>query len=259
MISPSQALSLLPAGLRDPLLECFNTIGRNFAERRWEPTELNGGKFCEIVYTILDGALSGTYESSPAKPPNMLDACRLLEQRPACASRVGDRSLRILIPRLLPVLYEIRNNRGVGHVGGDVDPNFQDAVAVYQMASWVMAEFVRIFHQIPIGEAQETVDALVERKHPIVWQSGEIRRVLDPSLSKGDQSLLLLYSAGGWVDEKDLAAWVEYSTLTQYRNRVIIPLHDARILEYDKRLRRLHLTPRGSEDVEQRLLPKYKT
>jgi hypothetical protein len=258
MISPAQALIALPPGLRDPLVDCFSEIGRNFAERRWEPTELNGGKFCEIVYTILDGALSGTYAGAPSKPAKMVEACRLLEQRSACASRVGDRSLRILVPRLLPVLYEIRNNRGVGHVGGDVDPNFQDAVAVYQMASWVMAELVRIFHQIPIGEAQETVDALVERKHPIVWQTMGIRRVLDPSLSKADQSLMLLYSAGGWIDEKDLAAWVEYSNLTQYRNRVIIPLHDSRILEYDKKLRRMHLTPRGSEDVEQRMLPKYK-
>src|ERR1700676_153607 len=108
MISPRQALVALPSGLRDSLIDCFSEIGRNFAERRWEPAELNGGKFCEIVYTILDGVLNGTYASVPAKPAKMNDACRALEQRPAIASRVGDRSLRILIPRLLPVLYEIR-------------------------------------------------------------------------------------------------------------------------------------------------------
>jgi hypothetical protein len=259
MITPAQALQAIPAGLRDPLIDCFSQIGRNFAERRWEPAELNGGKFCEIVYTVLNGTLSKTYATAPAKPPNMVNACRALEQMPPSAARVGDRSLRILIPRLLPVLYEIRNNRGVGHVGGDVDPNFQDAVAVYQMASWVMAELIRIFHQVSIDDAQETVNTLVDRKHPVIWQSGGIRRVLDPSLTKGDQSLLLLYSAGGWVEEKDLAEWVDYSNLTQYRNRVIIPLHDSRHVEYDKNLRRIQLTPRGSEDVEKRLLPKYKT
>src|SRR5579862_1176709 len=98
MISPAQALQLIPTGLRDPLIECFSQIGRNFAERRWEPAELNGGKFCEIVYTILDGALSGTYAAAPAKPPNMVDACRSLEQRAPNSARIGDRSLRILIP-----------------------------------------------------------------------------------------------------------------------------------------------------------------
>jgi hypothetical protein len=60
------------------------------------------------------------------------------------------------------------------------------------MASWVMAELVRVFHQVSLLEAQATVNALVERKHPIVWQQGDLRRVLDPNLSKGDQSLLLL-------------------------------------------------------------------
>lgn len=257
MTSPAQALAALPSGLRTPLIECFNEIGRNFAEHRWEPAELNGGKFCEIVYTILDGVLSGSYQAAPAKPAKMVDACRLLEQRPQNTGRAGDRSLRILIPRLLPVLYEIRNNRGVGHVGGDVDPNYQDSVAVYQMASWVMAELIRIFHRISIGEAQEIVNALVDRKHPIIWQSGDIKRVLDPSLSKSDQSLLLLYTVCGWIEEKSLANWVEYSNLTQYRNRIIIPLHESRHLEYDKKLRRIQLTPRGAEDVEHRLLPKY--
>jgi len=60
----------------------------------------------------------------------------------------------VLIPRLLPVLYEIRNNRGVGHVGGDVDPNHMDAEAVQAMASWVMAELVRIFHGVKTEEAR---------------------------------------------------------------------------------------------------------
>ena len=66
--------------------------------------------------------------------------------------------------------YEIRNNRGVGHVGGDVDPNHMDAEAVQTMAGWAMAELVRIFHGVKTEEAQETVDALVERKSPIIWE-----------------------------------------------------------------------------------------
>jgi len=159
---------------------------------------------------------------------------------------------------MLPVLYEIRNNRGVGHVGGDVDPNYQDSAAVYEMSSWVMAELVRIFHQVSLADAQATVNALVERKHPIVWQEGDIRRVLDPSLSKADQSLMLLYSINDWVEEKDLARWVEYAGLTQFRNRILSPLHNARVVEYDTTLRRVKLTPKGSSDVETRLLPKYK-
>jgi hypothetical protein len=81
--------------------------------------------------------------------------------------------------------------------------------------------------------------------------------VLDPSLSKGDQSLLLLYSVSDWVDEKDLWRWVEYENLTLYRNRILIPYHNSRTLEYDKQSRRARLTTLGTNDVEGRLLPKY--
>src|SRR5262249_11793590 len=113
----------------------FREIAKNYAEHRWGPSELDGGKFCEIVYWVIAGAISGSFASSPSKPSNMVQACRDLEGLPASSTRVGDRSLRILIPRFLPAIYDIRNNRGVGHVGGDVNPNFLDATAVYGMTS----------------------------------------------------------------------------------------------------------------------------
>src|SRR5690606_7567903 len=124
------AFSNLPSELRRELLECYQSIITNFVEGRWEPTELNGGKFCEIVYSIAHGALVGTFPARATKPRNMVDACRALESLPSTPHLVGNRSLRIQIPRLLPYLYEIRNNRGVGHVGGDVNPNAADSSAV---------------------------------------------------------------------------------------------------------------------------------
>src|SRR5258707_12835883 len=72
------------------------------------------------------------------------------------------RSFQILIPRLLPALFEVRNNRGVGHAGGDVDPNHMDAVFVLSSCNWVMAELVRVFHDVSVAEAQTFVDKLVE-------------------------------------------------------------------------------------------------
>src|SRR3990172_5140682 len=138
MIDPAHLLASLPAGLRAPLLESYKEIGANYMEHRWEPSELNGGKFCEAVYTIIEGQLKGSSAAKPSKPADMVKACRTLETIPEDTMRVGDRSLRILIPRVLQPLYEIRNNRGVGHIGGEVDPNFMDATAVYSMASWIL-------------------------------------------------------------------------------------------------------------------------
>ncbi len=183
MLDPTTLLHGVPMGLRTPLIAAYVEIAQNYAEERWEPSELNGGKFCEIVYTILEGAISGTYPSAPSKPPKFVEACRALEQKPADPTRIGDRSLRILIPRLLPYLYEIRNNRGVGHVGGEVNPNFSDATSVLSGSNWVMAELVRIYHNVSLADAQSAVDTLVERKLAIVWEFEGIKRVLDPNIA----------------------------------------------------------------------------
>jgi hypothetical protein len=255
MLDPAKVLAVIPEGLRNALFQSYGEIGRNYVEHRWEPAELNGGKFCEVVYTIANGYLTSAYPAKPSKPANMVTACRALETLHPDTNRVGDRCMRILIPRLLLPLYEIRNNRGVGHVGGDVDPNFLDATAVYGMASWLMAELIRIFHNVSTKEAQQAVDALVERKHPLIWEVEGHKRVLAPSMDKGDQALLLLYSEPTWVDEKDLLAWVEYSNLTLFRHRIPEPLHKGRFIEYDTKQRRASISPLGVAEVERRILP----
>src|ERR1700722_12416139 len=102
--------------LRNELLTSYQEIMLNYVEQRWEPAELNGGKFCEVVYSIIHGAIKGSWPAKASKPVNMVRECRALENVPPDAARVGDRSLRILIPRVLPVLYEVRNNRGVGRM-----------------------------------------------------------------------------------------------------------------------------------------------
>lgn len=250
MIDPEKLLAGIPEGLRNPLITSYQEIASNYAEHRWEPAELNGGKLCEIVFTILDGSLSGVFTAKPSKPANMVDSCRALEKIPAQASRVGDRSLRILIPRMLTSLYEIRNNRNVGHVGGDVDPNHLDATVVFGMCSWIMAELVRVFHNVPVEEAQESVDALIERKLPLIWNAGTVRRVLDPDMSARDQVLLLLYQKPGWVSDKELVDSVEYSSLAMFRTRVLRSLHDKRFIEFDKQSGNSKISPKGGRHVE---------
>lgn len=254
MLDSNEILAGVPVGLCNPLLQSYQEIARNYIEHRWEPSELNGGKFSEAAYSIIDGVLKGTFPAKLTKPKNMVEACRNLELLPADSRRVGDRSLRILIPRVLQVLYEIRNNRGVSHLGGDVDPNFLDATAVYGMASWILAEIVRVFHSVSTKEAQEVVNELVQRKHPLIWEVEGIRRVLSPKMNKTDQTLLLLYSKPAWVSEKDLIRWVEYSSMPMFRKYILIPSHDLRLVEYDQAQSRARISPLGSIDVENRIL-----
>jgi len=162
---------------------------------------------------------------------------------------VGDRSIRILIPRLLPALYEIRNNRNVGHVGGDVIPNKMDAALVRESASWIVAELVRIVHGVSTTTAQVAVDALIERSHPLVWEIEGIKRVLDPSMKMADRILVLLYTTPGWVDFERLKVWLRNNPNV---GRVVSGLFDKHLVERDKG--RVTITPLGILHVEKKKL-----
>ncbi len=239
MLKPEDALSNLPIGLRNPLISEYSNIAQNFAEHRWAPSELSGGLFCEIAYTILQGHAVGTFPATPSKPTNFVQACRNLE-----SNTHVPRSFQILIPRLLPSLYEIRNNRGVGHVGGDVDPNPMDAAAVLSMTSWVMAEFVRVFHALDIPSAQATVDALVERPIPLVWTGDGTKRILDPALSLKNQVLVLLSSSIDPVPLDELQRWLKYKNKA-YLKKLIFALDEDRFVYISENDGSIRLLPSG--------------
>ncbi|MGE0115240.1 MAG: hypothetical protein AB7T07_10210 [Steroidobacteraceae bacterium] len=242
-VTRNTALSGIPVGLRTPLLAEFSAIISNFTERRWASAELSGGRFCEIVYTILDGHARSSYAASPMKPSNFVDACRRLEGNTGVP-----RSFQILIPRLLPALYEIRNNRNVGHVGGDVSPDFMDSSAVVSMSSWILAELVRVLHAVSTDEAQAVVTELAERRLPLVWRSGEILRVLNPELPLKSQILLLLASSSTKIRADNLLKWTGYKG-KPYFKRLLRQMHEARLIEFYELAGEVELLPPGADEA----------
>jgi hypothetical protein len=251
-VSANSLLAKLPPLLRDELIAAFNQIVTNYRERRWEPSELNGGKLCEVVYTILRGHVDGIFPAKSSKPSNMVDACRTFEQ----AASTFPRSVRIQIPRMLVALYEVRNNRGVGHVGGEVNPNQMDATCVLYMSKWIVAELVRLFHDVNTEIAETAIDAIVERVLPAIWKVGEKLRVLDTTTTMKEKTLLLLYHTAVPLKEQDLFRWVEHSNASTYRRDVLRSLHRDKLAEYDKIACLIHLSPKGIAYVEKRILPK---
>jgi hypothetical protein len=235
------------------LFEKFREIERNFREGRWEPAELNGGKLCEVAYCILRGHVDKCFPAKSHKPANFYDACRKMEGEPA----FWGRSIRIQLPRMLIVLYEIRNNRNVGHVGGDVDPNHMDAICVLHLAKWVVAELVRIFHGVSLAQATAIVEALSEREVSLIWNTGNVRRVLDNSLSMLEKTLVLLFGSTQALSDTELINSLEHSNPSVYRRDVLRRAHADRLIEYDENgTKTVKISPLGIKRVETKILPK---
>jgi hypothetical protein len=129
-----------------------------------------------------------------------------------------------------------------------------DATFVVSSCTFVLAELIRVFHNCSVNEAQASVDALVERKSPLIWDYGAGKRVLDRKMPVGDKVLLLLYSEADWVSAESLFSWTKYSELSKFRSRVLSKLDDELLLEFDVKSDRCVLTPLGIKDAETRLI-----
>lgn len=240
--------AILPAPLVKGLEKSFNQIQSNFAQRRFEPSELNGGKFSEVVLRILEWHTSTPKSYTPfgTKIRDFGQATRRFESMTTFPD-----SVRFHIPKILTALYDIRNKRGVGHMGGDVDPNHMDSLLVVNATSWILAELVRIFHNLTTSEAQAKVEGLIVRRFPVVWEVGGRRRVLNPNLRFPDKTLLLLYdSYPKSIRDEILCQWTEYSNPTMFRSKILKPLHKKKLLEYDSNAGDVFLSPLGVKYVE---------
>ena len=239
----------MPKELRENLEKHFLEIIKNYKENRWEPSELNGAKFSEVVFRILEWhTKNNSYTPFGTKIHPFNDKLKQFENKTNFSN-----SIRFHIPKMLAVIYSLRNDRGVGHIGGDVNPNHMDSVTIVYMSKWILAEMIRTFHTLSISEAHELVEKIVEKEIPIVWTVFNKKRVLNVNLNFEDKTLILLYSEyPKEISEKDLFIWVEHSNSSTYR-KVINKLHKERFIEYDKESSSIVISPKGIKKVEQEI------
>lgn len=239
--------------IADRLLAEYNEILTRFASGDHRPTELSGGRFAEAAFRICQAGCGLNVTVVGRQLPRSDRLCADLEGVPASSA---DEAFRIHIPRALRTIYDFRNKRDVAHLGAGVSPNFADSSLVIAVAGWVLAELVRLTSNCPPNEAQLIVDALVDRKIPLVWQRDNIIRVLQPALGFREKTLAVLYHLDPMhPSDKVLFDAVEYSTLTNYRRNILDRLHEEALIDF--REDAVVLLPPGKRIVEREILPQY--
>jgi len=244
------AFSALPKGLRGPLLKEYRAAVDAARGGKWETVGTKAGKLCEVIYSILRGHVDGVLPAKPSKPGNMVAACTALEQADA---KFG-RPVRIQMPRMLIAVYELRNNRAIGHIDGDLDPNEMDGMFFLRAIKWLVAELVRVFHAVDVDEAAALVDAVSERSVPLIWKRAERIRVLNPKLAMPDKTLLVLYDSPAGMKRAKLCGAVEHSNLTVFTKSVLQRLHKRAFVDFDRKADTATILPPGIAHVEAALL-----
>jgi hypothetical protein len=243
-------LKAIPLGLRSPLVLEYEELLRASLHADWEKVGLKAGKICEIVYSILEGFLSGTYSTGPSKPKNMMDACVALEKNSAASL---PRSARIQIPRVIIAIYELRNNRSIGHTSGDLSPNEMDGVFFLHAVKWIMGELVRLFVGLDVKAAQAVINSITTKWSPLIWEKDGEKRALTPSTKASDRVLILLYFSSLTATREELQRWSEYRNSTDFKRKVLDPLHKKLFLFFNASQDLVSLLPAGVAYVEKLL------
>ena len=175
--------------LVDELLTAYVEAKRNHHLGGHRLSAVEGGRFCEAAYRILEKIATGssTLLNVPLRTDNL--ASKLAQQPVGSFSD----SVRLHIPRALRVIYDIRNRRDAAHLGDGIDANLQDSTLVVGLLDWVLAEFVRLYHSSEAKVVERVIAGLVTRKAPVIEEFDSFLKVLNPNLLAGDHCLVLLY------------------------------------------------------------------
>jgi hypothetical protein len=217
----NELAATIDAPLVDELLRAYSELKINYYLGKHKPSELEGSHFAEVVIRLLQLAATGKYIPLGESLPKF--DVRELDRYAQLPSANQPDSIRIHIPRAVFAIYGIRNRRGVGHVGGDVNPNLSDASLIVATCDWILAEIISLYYTSSREEAQKLVDTLVTRKVSLIQDFDGFLKVLNPKLSVPKQVLVLLYHrAAAGASKQELRQWVKTrpDNLTNALNRL---------------------------------------
>jgi hypothetical protein len=247
----AELASKLDPKLVHELLEAHSEAKRNYYLGGLRLSAVEGGRFCEAAFRLLEYVTKNRKFTPLSRSLPNTDKL-MLELSNLDGSQFAD-AIRLHIPRSLRLVYDIRNKRDAAHLSDGIDPNLQDATLVVGVVDWVLAEFIRLYHNVPADEASSIVDGLVKRAAPVVQDFGGFLKVLNPKLQVSDHCVVLLYQRGekgATFDE--LQKWVR-PKMRRNLKRTLDNLVDIKdYAHFDVDTGRYLITRRGEQFVEEK-------
>lgn len=254
----TQLASKLEARLVYELLEAHAEAKRHFYLGSLRPAEVEGGRFCEAAFRILESITQGGTFTPLGKTLPSTD--KLIQQLSNADATRHNESIRLHIPRSLRLVYDIRNKRDAAHLADGIDPNLQDATLVVGVLDWVLAEFIRLYHNVAADQASRIVNGIVKRAAPVVQDFSGFLKILNPKFGVSEHCAVLLYQRGeDGATFDELRAWARPKMRANLKRTLSALVDDKDVAHFDGG--RYYITRHGEQYVEQNglILPKQLT
>lgn len=230
--------------LATQLVDEFVKLERRYILRDWEPAELDGGHFCEILGRILYHQDSGNLDLAR----DFGDCSKYIHNDNVIHNINRDDAKMLFMTA--SVVHKFRSKRGVGHVSPTYTANHMDARYMMEAVRWAMTEVLRIFWVDDRNAAARTISELLRFDVPCVGKFESVLLVQRTDLHPEEEILVLLHYAGEQgFNRRELGQYAMCSApaitkaidaLTSSKSREVIQVNDGRFVITDlgqKRLR----------------------
>lgn len=208
-------LRSIPDVLVDALQVEFQKLHKEYFLGRWEPSQLDGGRFAEAILRILQDKDIGTFTAigTQLNRSQIVSSIKKNTRLPE--------SLRFHVLGLAELIFDFRNKRNVGHLG-IINVNEMDSTIVLQATNWIVAELIRIETKMSPDDAQAEMKKIIERKAPIIEEIGGRLKCLNPNLKVDQEVLVFCYQKyPNSISLDDLFDWTAYSNKSTLKKKLL--------------------------------------
>jgi hypothetical protein len=204
LVLASLQRGLDPAVAQD-MIDAYEKILGEFRKGDAEAALNAAGKFVEHVLRAIEYVRTG---AAPPEVKSIAGTIKAIEN-----DRTLPESLRVLVPRIASVtLFDLRSKRGAAHVK-EISPRHIDASLAAQSASWIVAEFVRLYHvedEVAVTRAMAT---LVQGNVPLIEKFEDEKVVTTPLHPETEVLLMVSASEPEGIDRTGLGLCVKHGAV----------------------------------------------
>lgn len=184
----SNILNNIPLDLEDKLFDEYKEIKRRYQLNDNGPSQLNGGRFAEVILRIFQHLLKQAI--TPFDKEIKSNEKQKILNKVESDSTI-DNHVRQKITVLTKLLLDFRNNRDVAHLGG-FTANSIDSRFVLSSANWILAEFIRVYGNYSLDDAQALINSIAIPTYPVIFDIDGDDFIARDDLKAEEEILVLL-------------------------------------------------------------------
>ncbi len=175
--------------LAKQLLAEYRTLEESFSTMKWKYSELDGGRFCEVVARLIYSVDSGNISHSKS-----VGDCIKYIQNEKVPHNFPERKAALLAARVIQTTYKLRSQRGAVHVSTVYTADEIDSRLIIENCRWLMIELMRLFWDSDKTKVVGIIKEMCRLQIPIIRDFDGRLLVQRTDFTAGEEILALLFS-----------------------------------------------------------------